>query len=164
MFKYFIGLGVLFMVAACSLPIQTTVKVPPDVKDFLGDQMISVIAAPERVESFRVNAEQEKASSEALAGFPISKQGPNLNEEQLKKIQSLIFDENSYHFGIEKSCKFRPEVGLKFIKGGEAVVILLSFSCDLWLFAQGDDEKIEDSDPVREELIELAYSLFPLAK
>jgi len=140
------------------------VEISGDVKAFLGKKMISIIAAPDQVESFRMNAAQDENSPKILAGFPILKQGPDLNGEQLKKVQSLIFDENSYHFGVEKSCRFAPEMGLRFIKKEDTADVLFSFSCDLWLFAHGREEKIEDCDPIREELIQLAYSLFPPKK
>lgn len=166
MLKYFSALGLIFIIAtACTT--QKHVVTPPklevarDVKNFLGEKMLAVIAAPDQVESFRLNSAQDKNSPKTLAGFPILKQGPDLNQDQIKKIQSLIFDVNSYHFGVEKSCKFQPEMGLKFIKEDKVIDVLFSFSCDLWLFAHEGEEKIEDSDPVRETLIQFAYSLFP---
>jgi len=157
---FFIGV-ILLMVTACSLK---SAVISPQVKDFFGEKALAIIGNSDRVESFRVNSTQDESSPKAIAGFPIIRQGTDLSGEQLTQIQSLIFDEKSYRFGVEKMCKFRPEMALRFVKNGESVDVLFSFVCDLWLFAYKGQEKIEDSDPIRKELVGFAHALFPSDK
>ena len=139
--------------------------VSPRVQEFLSCEVIRILAKPDRVQSFRVKSEPNPAvpESERLGNYPIEPggAGAHLSAEQLKNLQSLFFSEKSYVFGAEKRCKFRPEIGLHFIRGQEAVDVLFSFDCELWLFIHKGKEKLEDFDPVRKQLKELRKSLFP---
>jgi len=139
--------------------------VSPRVQEFLSCEVIRILAKPDRVQSFRVKSEPNPAvpESERLGNYPIEPggAGTHLSAEQLKNLQSLLFSEKSYVFDAEKRCKFRPEIGLHFIRGQEAVDVLFSFDCELWLFIHKGKEKLEDFDPVRKQLKELRKSLFP---
>lgn len=139
--------------------------VSPRVQEFLSCEVIRILAKPDRVQSFRVKSEPNPAvpESERLGNYPIEPggAGAHLSAEQLKNLQSLLFSEKSYVFDAEKRCKFRPEIGLHFIRGQEAVDVLFSFDCELWLFIHKGKEKLEDFDPVRKQLKELRKSLFP---
>jgi hypothetical protein len=139
--------------------------VSPRVQEFLSCEVIRILAKPDRVQSFRVKSEPNPAvpEGERLGNYPIEPggAGANLSAEQLKNLQLLLFSEKSYVFDAEKRCKFRPEIGLHFIKGQEAVDVLFSFECELWLFIHKGKEKLEDFDPVRKQLKELRKSLFP---
>jgi hypothetical protein len=139
--------------------------VSPRVQDFLTCKMIQILAKPDMVQSFRVKPDPDPSVPEdqRLGNYPIvpNGEGAKPSAEQLKELQSILFSEKSYVFGAEKRCFFRPEMGLHFTKGREAVEMLFSFECDLWLFVHKGEEKLEDFDPARKPLKELRKSLFP---
>jgi len=133
------------------------------VKNFLGLKMSTILSEPDRVESFLVKpelADKPTAENQVLNGFPIKKIGSQLNDEQIKTFQKFIFDEKSYNFEVVKKCLFRPDLGLRFSKGEETVIVLLSFSCELWQFSHRDIQKIEDFDSITEKLLEFQNVLF----
>ncbi|OQW89680.1 MAG: hypothetical protein BWK78_07295 [Thiotrichaceae bacterium IS1] len=144
---------------------MTTDAVSPSVQNFLTCEVIQILAKPERVQSFKVKPDPDPSVPEdqRLGNYPIvpNGKGPNLNADQLRDLQTRFFSEKSYVFGVEKRCRFRPEMGLHFTKGREAVDVLFSFECDLWLFIHKGEEKLEDFDPVHKELTQLRKSLFP---
>ncbi|MDM8560354.1 hypothetical protein [Candidatus Parabeggiatoa sp. HSG14] len=136
-------------------------KIDRTVRNFLGCEIISILAKPDRVESFKVSPKwNPKKRDNALSGFPIIKQGADLSGELLKNFQTLIFDKSSYLLETKKRCFFRPKVGLRFIRDENEVDVLLSFSCDTWLFSYGKIKKLEDFDPIRKKLTEMKRFLF----
>ena len=146
--------------------IPSEVKVDPRVQKFLTCDVIQLLSQPDRVQSFRVKPEKADSSisiANRLGHFPIESDGQGLNLEgaNLKRFQKLVFSENSYHFGMEKRCRFRPDMGLYFVKNDKGVEILFSTSCNLWLFVYGGEEKLEDFDPIQDQLVFLK-SLFPM--
>jgi hypothetical protein len=139
--------------------------VSPPVQEFLTCEVIQILAKPDRVQSFKVKPDPDESVAEdkRLGKYPIeaSGEGAKLSAEQLKELQKLMFSEKSYIFDAEKRCKFRPEMGLHFVKGQKAVDVLFSYSCNLWLFVhKGSKDKLEDFDPVLKELVQLRKSLF----
>lgn len=142
--------------------VPSTITVEPRVQQFLDCKIINILAQPEQVESFTVDFKKDSTLPERnrLGVYPIKEQGRNLTAEEVKDLQKLLFTEKSYIFGIEKRCRFRPEIGLHFVKGNESVEVLFSFACDLWLFIHKDEEKLEDFDPVRQKLDWIHNSLF----
>ncbi len=141
--------------------------VSPRVQDFLTCKVIQILAKPDLVQSFRVKPDSDLSVPEdqRLGNYPIvpNGEGAKPSAEQLKELQSILFSDKSYVFGAEKRCFFRPEMGLHFVKGRDAVEVLFSFECDLWLFIHKGEEKpkLEDFDPVRKQLKDLHKSLFP---
>lgn len=140
--------------------------VSPEVQKLLGCKVIQILAAkPDRVQSFKVKPKPDETVPEdkRLGKYPIEPngEGAKLTDEQVKELRKLIFSDKSYVFGAEKRCQFSPDMGLHFVRGQEAVDILFSFDCDLWLFVHKKDEKLEDFDPIKKPLKELRKSLFP---
>ena len=145
--------------------IPENVVVEPRVQQFLGCEIIQVLLQAERVESFEMQLDKnpDLPAENRLGEYPIKSggQGRNLDDIEINNLRTLIFAEQSYHFGMEKRCRFRPNIGLHFVKGEEAVEILFSFACNLWLFVYKEEDKLEDFDPIQVKLVELHNSLFP---
>ena len=146
--------------------IPAEVKIDPRVQEFLTCEVIQVLSQPDSVQSFLIKPEKADSSvpiANRLGHFPIEPDGRGLNLEgaNLKQFQKLLFSENSYHFGMEKRCRFRPDMGLYFVKHDKNVEILFSSSCNLWLFIYGGEEKLEDFDPIQDQLTFL-NALFPV--
>jgi hypothetical protein len=139
--------------------------VAPSVLDFLGCETIQILAKPDQVNSFLLKPKPDETLPIAnrLGAYPIQIDGQGLNLEgtNLTKFQELVFSEKSYHFGMEKRCRFEPNIGLHFVKGDKAVEVLFSLPCNLWVFVYGGEEKLEDFDPIQSQL-NFLNSLFPI--
>jgi len=138
------------------IPQHNCQGIPPDVAPqvlkFLSCPVVQILAQPDSVESYRVQSKPDPnvAAEKRLGRFPIEVDGKGQNIEgpNLTKLQKLLFTENSYVFGSEKRCRFRPEMGLHFVKGQDAVEVLFAVPCRLWLFVHGKEEKLEDFDRI----------------
>jgi len=148
--------------------IPSVLKVDPRVQEFLTCDIIQILAQPERVESFRLKPKPNASlpDKNRLGNYPIEEngQGRNLSQTELNNLQTLFWAENSYFFKASKRCRFRPDIGLHFVKGEQSVEVLFSFSCNLWLFFYKGEEKLEDFDRVQAQLLKLDNSLFPPAQ
>ncbi len=140
-------------------------NVSPRVLSFLTCKVVQILSQPEKVESFLLipKADTSVPRTNRLGRFPIKAdgQGLNLEGENLDKFKKLVFSEDSYRFGWKKKCRFSPDVGLHFVKGDKAVEVLFSLDCNLWLFVYGEEEKLEDFDPIQSQFTFL-NSLFPV--
>ncbi len=132
-----------------------------EIRELLGDKIIDILSNPDHVESFQVSHQLSKNKANTLHGYPILDKGNPLEGSSLTQFQSLIFDKDSYVLGITKRCRFFPDSALRFTKKEETVTILFSFSCNQWIFIQGDSEVYEDFDPVRLPLLKVIKDLFP---
>ena len=139
-------------------------QVAPRVIEFLTCDVIKILSLPDRVESYRVKSKPDISVElgNRLGRFPIVREGLNLKYPKLEKLQKLLFAKNSYVFQSEKRCRFRPGIGLHFIKGNEAVEILFDVPCRLWLFVYKQEEKLEDFDRIVDQLTFLNSLLPPL--
>ncbi|MBF0289655.1 MAG: hypothetical protein HQM14_17725 [SAR324 cluster bacterium] len=131
------------------------------IRELLGDPMIEVLSSPDHVESFQISHLPSKNKTNTLAGYPILSTGNLLEGVPLTQFQSTVFDKDSYVLGITKRCGFFPDSALRFTKKEEIVTILFSFSCNQWIFIQGESEVYEDFDPARAPLLEIIKGLFP---
>ncbi len=141
----------------CEGKLQTTVA--PRVLKFLSCEVAQILLQPDYVESFLLEPHKKPDLDEMyrLGPYPIrvNGQGRNLEGENLEKFQKLVFDEKSYVFegGMVKRCRFTPDAGLHFVKGDKAVEVLFSVSCNLWMFIDEKEKKLEDFDPISKKLI-----------
>jgi len=147
--------------------IPSYIKVDPPVQEFLTCDVVQILAQPERVQTFKVKPKPDSSVPEEnkLGNYPIVEgdegKGRDLAESEINKLKKLFFSESSYHFAASKRCRFAPNIGLHFIKGEESVEVLLDFPCNIWTFVYKKEEKLEDFDAVREELLNLHNSVFP---
>jgi len=149
--------------------VPSSVKVDARVQEFLTCKIIQVLAQPELVKSFKVKSKPDLSipTANRLGDYPIEDdghgQGRNLTKAEIKELQKLFFAENSYYFEASKRCRFRPDMGLNFVKGNQSVEVLFSFACNIWLFVHKDEKKLEDFDRVQEDLVKIRNALFPPA-
>jgi|GEM_PF-2022301 len=131
------------------------------VETLIGGQ--DVYDAPQRVVPVLVNQEPGSGEkTENLEGYAITKKGPLLSAEQIKKLQAVIFNAATYDFNVQKRCVFNPYIGFIFEKSGKQAHALFCFSCDEVSFGrEGKQGNLEDFDPARKEILALARELFP---
>lgn len=119
--------------------------------------------APLRVVPVLVNQEPGSGEkSENLEGYAIVAKGKLLTAEQVKRLQAVIFNAATYDFNVTKRCVFNPYVGFIFEAGGKQAHALFCFSCDEVSYGrEGKQGNIEDFDPARKEILNLAREVFP---
>ena len=81
-----------------------------------------------------------------------------LTGEQLEVLQTLLLDESSYGWDYAKDCAPLPGVLIVFSKGSEQLEVRLCYECLMIGFLPGE---WEDFDPVENELISWAKTVFP---
>jgi hypothetical protein len=132
-------------------------------EEFLGP-MLPILAGAEKVEGYIVAPDLADASvpeKSKLAGYAVLK-GPVIpTETQVKTVQALLLDEKSYFWGLAKKCLLHPDAALRFLKGSEEVVILLSTECTMWTFAYQGKLNTQDYANKKKEVGDLLTSLFP---
>jgi len=165
--KIIIALAAALALAACKSGdapkerFMFTGKTDPQVEKLLGG--IDIYADAQRVIPVIVNPDPNSgAKKENLEGYAIVKKGKIMNADQVKKLQSVIFDVNVYDFNSSKRCLFSPYIGFIFEKGGKQSHALFCFTCNEVSYGRdGKQGNLEDFDPARKEMIALARELFP---
>ena len=128
-----------------------------------GKRIAQVIARAERVDVFSLQGAFKPSSetgSDFVAGYHWTARGASLDARSAFELIDLLFDKNSYLFGIVKKCPFIPEYGLRFHRGTESIDVLLSFSCQRLAFVQGGTRRIENIDPVKGRLKKIINTVF----
>ncbi|MBF0287047.1 MAG: hypothetical protein HQM14_04455 [SAR324 cluster bacterium] len=139
---------------------NNTLPVSAKVQQFLGESLLEILQAPNHVESYLVEPKKKEAPNR-LHDFPIIGKGPRLADSALLQFQTLVFDEKNYIWDYAKKCPFFPESGLRFVKGKEEAIVLLSMSCQQWVFVHKGETKLEDFDPAYLPILQLLQELFP---
>jgi hypothetical protein len=143
-------------------------KPPADTKaqldKFLGE-MKPILEQASKVEAYLVGSEPAKPEvpeESRLGGYPVLSPPVTLKPEQVKAIQAIVLDGNSYFWGPPvKKCLLAPSAALRFIKGNKEVSILLSDYCDLWSFAYQNKLETTDYAPSASKVERLLTELFP---
>jgi hypothetical protein len=109
------GLLAMLMTAACSSSFAGESK---RVTEFLGERAARVLAAPDRVEVFRVGPMWEKKPNDpAFAGYPQRATGKEQGAEYARELASVLKDDRSYDWDFAKACEFDPGVGYRVLSG-----------------------------------------------
>ncbi|AFM12469.1 hypothetical protein [Turneriella parva] len=165
--KFYIAVAAVFAVTGCKSGdapkerFMFTGKTDPQVEKLLGG--IDVYADAVRVIPVIVNSDPNSGGKkENLEGYAIVKKGKIMTPDQVKKLQSVVFDVNVYDFNSSKRCLFSPYIGFIFEKGGKQSHALFCFTCNEVSYGRdGKQGNLEDFDPARKEILSLARELFP---
>jgi hypothetical protein len=137
---------------------------------FLGAEAVAILAAPDRIESFRILRPLDRPvdPAKAIAGVERIAGGPLLDPAQAATVRELLFTDGSWLFDLAKGCEPVPGVLLRAWKGGRYADVQLCFEC-LMLSVTVDTpvdqfppgNRWEDFDPVKPRLVALVKALFP---
>lgn len=78
----------------------------------------------------------------------------NITPEQMKTFISVVTDDSSYVFDMNKRCLFVPQLSFEF-KGAPEVTIFVSMLCNQVKIISGDTSTILDYDFVKDEFNKL---------
>lgn len=138
-----------------------TGKLDEQVEKLLGGR--EIFADPQRVIPVLVNSATGSGEKrENLEGYAITKKGKGLTAEQIKRLQAVVFNADTYDFNQSKRCPFQPYVGFIFEKGGKQAHALFCFACNEVSYGRdGKQGNLEDFDRARSEILSLAKEVFP---
>lgn len=138
-----------------------TGQIDPKVDKLLAGR--EVFADAERVIPVLVDSnEGSGVKKENLEGYAITKKANLLTPEQIKRLQKVVFDVETYDFNLSKRCPFHPYVGFIFEKGGKKAHALFCFQCNEVSYGRdGKQGNIEDFDSARAEILALSKEVFP---
>jgi hypothetical protein len=157
-------LTALLFAGGCVADGTMKTGIDPDVSRLLGPRIAGILMAPDRVDTFMLQPSmmppENLTAPGTIAGYDWTVRGAQLGPREIKAFQDLVFDSRSHVFGVTKKCVPVPEYALTFHKGGEAVSVLLSFSCDMWRFVTTGRDVEEDFDPVRDRLKAIIETVF----
>jgi hypothetical protein len=158
-----VGLLAMLMTAACSSSLAGESK---RVTEFLGERAIKVLAAPDRVEVFRVVPTREKKpNDQAFAGYPQRAAGKEQGPEYARELAGVLKDDHSYDWDFAKACEFEPGVGYRVWSGKDSVVVLICFHCNeigvIEDESKPDHMHVRSADPARKALVKLARQALP---
>ncbi|MDB5292466.1 MAG: hypothetical protein JWL69_3707 [Phycisphaerales bacterium] len=140
-------------------------------RDFVGERAARVLAAPDRVEAYRVAGIRGYSPTSApadrtagMAGYPITAIGRNQSKDFGARLGAVLLDDRSYEWNMAKACMFDPGVAFRLWRGEESVVVLICFKCDEVGIAPDDsvkDLRTKNADPGIPALRRLAQEAFP---
>ena len=160
--------GVVLVLTAGCQTSQGGIQVSPSpkIQAFLGDEIIAVVSAPDRIEPFLLEAafmpDPSLTGPTAIGGYTWKARGADLPAVDIQWLSNLIMSQSSYDFEIAKKCPFVPEVALRFHRGTDHVDVMVSQSCAMWQFEKGDAAKLEDFDPIKDQMKAIISSVFKI--
>lgn len=139
------------------------------VRDFLGEDVLSVLGDVDSVEIYRIKPKEKHAIT-----------GPRIDDQEILgrseedvddlalDLRGALLDEATYKFGSHKLCTFEPGVAFR-IRGAEGglVEVLVCFSCDevmVTCIPEGEakpEPRHEDCDGARDVFLRIAKAAFP---
>lgn len=144
-------------------------------RELLGADRIDVIRAATRVESHRLKAWRPPGqtgdtqwsgnlwTAEIIPDRVLAR-GPDLDAGQVAELTGLLLDPETYLWDVAKACAPTAGVGLRFVSEKGAVDVALCFECDMLAATTpgaGANDRWEDFDPIRPQLVRLVKALFP---
>jgi hypothetical protein len=128
---------------------------PKSVEEYLGKGTIESIKNATTGQSMTVSSKKSQTGT-LLAGYPILAQGRDLNKQQIELLKKLLLDSHSYIFPSAKKVLIAPKYGIKL---GE-VTILLDTTNLLIAFPLDGKSRVEDFDPIKNQIQSLVNELF----
>jgi hypothetical protein len=136
--------------------------------DYLGDKAAKVLAAADRVETFRVAPRHEVSDpTETLAGFPLIARGQPQGREFAASLGKVLLDDRSYPWDMAKACIFSPHIAYRVWSGQDSILVFICFDCDAVGIVPDEHDaaiRVHDDDPARPALLKLAKQAFPVEK
>jgi len=154
---------------SCNLPGKPADKPSDTVRKFLGEKAVALLSDATTVEVYRVSSKRQGEPKDVkykVEGYALHAPGKPQGKEFARRLNGVLFDEDTYLFDIAKGCKFQPGVAFRIEKDRQSVIVLLCFSCDELRVLTLEGEKIvhtahEDFDPARATLVKLSKEAFP---
>ena len=158
------GAGLLIAVAAAQ---AMDMKMPETAAEFLGPERVAIIASADRVEPFLLKATLAPMPADmdvpgVVAGYAWKARGADFAPADVARFKALLLDSASYEFETVKKCPLVPEYAFRFHAGARKVDVLVAFECALWAFPDADGIRVEDFDPVADQLKAIVETVFKL--
>lgn len=145
--------GLCLFIQGCSQETKTTQSAEKEGKlaSCINTEVIEILTDPDKVTQFKVLPSQRNTSEKKEAPFTKSGEEIELDHSQIDEIKKLVLSDSSYYFNMKKSCPFVPDIGLRFTKKKD-VIVLISFMCNQIKFIYDGKDVLLDCDPMLLEL------------
>ena len=132
----------------------------PPVEDFLGRRTLEILSAPDRVESYIIEAGPRPCVG--FASCTVLAQGPLLTNEQVARLTGCILRPEAHYNG---QPRFRrrpsiPDFAFRVWRGDRVLDVLVDLHNPGWEFHCGE-EHYSNWNWVENEMVALAKELFP---
>lgn len=125
--------------------MPTNITFNKEVIQFLGRARVKALLSAEEVETYQIDwRRRAKANEQSIHGFPVVAKGRPLDALETQIVQALVGQETSYDFLVSKRTRLRPAYALRFVKGSDAVDIILDLQSSQWGFIYNDALVQED--------------------
>ncbi len=110
------------------------------VEKILGQRTLSTMIAPDWSKSYIVRSSQQRGLR-GLEGYVILAEGPELNTEQIRFVQKIVFDPKSYYHGTPRFRRFphKPNFALRFTRDDTTLDLMIDLYNRGWDFCCGDE-------------------------
>lgn len=164
--RYVLGFALLLSSFATAIAAD---KPTLAARAWLGADIVAVVEAADKVESFRIREDfatakdKQSPDTKRIAGRLLLGKGKPLSAKHRDQLKQLVLSDSSYLFEVAKGCEPVPGVIFRLHHKDRYVDVVLCYECKMWGFAAsgGKREKWEDFDPVARQLIKLAQVAFP---
>ncbi len=170
--RHFIGklavlVGAALLVACGAVAQAGDPQASGKVTAFLGEDLVSIIAAADRVEPYLLKPSLAPTTvfldaPGVISGYNWKARGADLAPADVARFKALLLDSASYDFETAKKCPMVPEYAFRFHAGERSTNVLVSFGCTMWAFPKGEDIRVEDFDPVADQLKKIVETVFKL--
>jgi len=131
----------LFLVFSSALSAST-----PKLQEHLGTRNLDILKNAKYITILTMVPERARNKYSSIKEV-------HLSSEEMEKLKRNLLDDHNYDFGRNKTCRFLPEISLKFEDDKEQVLhLFISPSCNQILFGMGSHSVVLDYDPVHERL------------
>jgi len=132
---------------------------------FGGNDNVAAILESTNVNVYRValdvDEEDVRQFGETIDEYQIKGKGVRLTADQIRSLNQLLFDDESYGWDNGKFCDFNPGVRIQFDSMQPALQIWLCFECNQLVVIRGETYEGMDFDPMRPQLLAIVKQLFP---
>ncbi len=140
------------------------------VTEAFGEKVTTLLKGLEGATAWRVSDPGQRPAPDRVigSGFQREAKGKDLNNEDLKKLRQLLYDEKSFRLSQNAAnCNFTPDVAFDAHSGIDSLQILVSFKCSTLMFFTGKPGgrslpgAAVDFKPARKQLLTFAKELLP---
>ena len=103
---------------------------------FGGSGGVRVVANPDEVQAFRLNADFKRLEAGAT-DFPVIAGPMPVSRADIERLSATLLSPQSYEWEWAKACAFIPDSKLTFRRGAHEIDVLFCFGCDTLQVEQG---------------------------
>jgi hypothetical protein len=132
----------------------------------LSPEAATILESPQSVVAFRpagilsTGEMREHSGDEFIGGFLVEERGPNLSQQQTKKLTALLLDQDT-RWGHPMQCMFTPEIGFRLYRNSDSADVLVCFCTHTFAVQHAGQPAWTFCEPAERQFKKLGKELFP---